>query len=278
MIRYLEINITPPRGFNKMFKTLVSKSGMIGLIWPLMLLRTAAYCFILLLFFSFEGLSQDLLTGKVLRKNSSEVLVSVSVQNHSRKKYTQSDMGGNFRVPAAEGDTVLFTSAGYRPDTLVVRSYMYFDGFEVAMDPNVMSLKAVQVGALSNYEQDSIQRWKDYEYLTSKPKTKLLDNIDRSRHGEDGIGITITPKLHSSEDRDRFRLKKRLDQQEEDYYVDFRFSPEYVAKLTRFQGDTLRRFMTLYRPSYAFCRSAGTVDMLLYVNDSLIKFRMLKPE
>jgi hypothetical protein len=257
---------------------MVSKSGMIGLIWPPMPLRSAAYCFILLLFCSFEGLSQDLLTGRVLKRNSPEVLVSVSVQNYSHKKYTQSDLGGNFRVPAVEGDTVLFTSAGYKPDTLVVRSYMFFDGFEVAMDPNVMSLKAVQVGALSNYEQDSIQRWKDYEYLTSKPKTKLLDNIDRSRHGDDGIGITITPKLHSSEDRDRFRLKKRLDQQEEDYYVDFRFSPEYVAKLTRFQGDTLRRFMTLYRPSYAFCRSAGTVDMLLYVNDSLIKFRMLKAE
>jgi hypothetical protein len=261
-----------------MFKTLVSKSRMIGLIWPLMLLRTAAYCFILLLFFSFEGFSQDLLAGKVLRKNSSETLVSVSVQNHTRKKYTQSDMGGNFRVPAVEGDTVVFTSAGYRPDTLVVRSYMFFDGFEVAMDPNVMSLKAVRVGALSNYEQDSIQRWKDYEWLKPKEKTKLLDNIDRSRHGDDGIGITITPKLHSSEEKDQFRLKKRLDQEEEDYYVDFRFSPEYVAKLTRFQGDTLKRFMRLYRPSYAFCRSAGTIDMLLYVNDSLIKFRMLKPE
>jgi hypothetical protein len=242
-----------------------------------MLLRTAAYGFILLLVFSFEGSAQEVLMGKVFKKGSAESLMSVSIQNYSHKKYTESDPGGNFRIPAVEGDTVLFSSAGYKPDTLIVRNYMYFDGFAVSLEPRVMTLAAVRVGAASNYEQDSITRWRDYDGLNPKKPTRLLDKIDKTRQG-DGVGISFTPRLYSSEDKQKIRLKKRLDEEEQDYYVDFRWSPEYVTKLTKFQGDTLKRFMMLYRPTYAFCRSAGSVDMLLYVNDSLIKFRMLKPE
>jgi hypothetical protein len=242
-----------------------------------MLLRNAAYCSILLLVFSMEGSAQDVLMGKVFKKGSAETLMSVSIQNYSHKKYTQSDPGGNFRIPATEGDTVLFSSAGYKPDTLIVRNYMYFDGFVVSMEPKVVALTAVRVGAASNYEQDSTERWKDYDGLNPKTPTRLLDKIDKTRQG-DGVGISFTPRLYSSEDKQKVRLKKRLDEQEEDYYVDFRFSPEYVTKLTKFQGDTLKRFMMMYRPTYAFCRSASTVDMLLYINDSLIKFRKLKTE
>ncbi|MDP4150739.1 MAG: hypothetical protein Q8927_18805 [Bacteroidota bacterium] len=242
-----------------------------------MFMRVATYGVVLLLLISKEGLTQDMLTGKVLKKGTSELLLSVSVQNQTRKKYTLTDAGGAFRIPAGEGDSILFTSAGYRPDTLVVRSYMFFEGFEVTMQPNVVALTAVRVGSSSNYQQDSIDRWKDYEWLKPRQNTRLLDNLDKVRTG-DGVGISITPRIYSSGEKDRMRLRRRLDDEEEQHYVDFRFSREYVGKLTRFEGDTLTRFMTLYRPTYAFCRSAGSVDMLLYVNDSMIKFKQIKSE
>ena len=67
-------------------------------------------------------------------------------------------------------------------------------------------------------------------------------------------------------------MKKRLVREEEDHYVDYRYSRDYVAKLTHLQGDSLFRFMRDFRPSYDYCRKAATVDILVFINDSFKKF------
>jgi hypothetical protein len=233
-------------------------------------MRIVIYCCLLLLFLSSEGLAQRAFLGKIYKKGSSELLMAVSVQNRTRKRFDISDMGGNFRVPADQGDTVLFTSAGYKPDTVIVSAYMLTESFDIYLEPRVVTLAAVQVGSYSNYQMDSLERWKDYTWLAPKGKVKLMD---RDRHGGDGVGISFSPQFKSDEDKQKERLRKRLEQEEQEFYIDFRFSKEYVARLTRFQGDSLQQFLKTYRPSYNFCRSATSVDMLLYINDSMRKYK-----
>jgi hypothetical protein len=232
-------------------------------------MRTVIFCCSLLLFFSCEGFAQQSFMGKIHKKGGSELLMSVSIQNHTRKKYNISDMGGNFKIGAEQGDTVLFTSAGYKPDTVIVSAYMLTEPFDIYMEPHIMYLAPVQVGALSNYQMDSIERWKDYDWIAPKGKIKFTD---KERHG-DGVGISFSPQFRTDADRQKARLKKRLDEEEQDFYVDFRFSREYVVRLTHFQGDSLETFMKTYRPTYSFCRDASNQDMLLYVNDSMKKYK-----
>ena len=69
------------------------------------------------------------------------------------------------------------------------------------------------------------------------------------------------------------RLKKRLREEERDYYIDFKFPRARVALLTGLRGDSLQVFMIRYRPSYEFCRRVSTMDMLLYINDKLVLFK-----
>jgi hypothetical protein len=232
-------------------------------------MRTVIYCCFLLLFFSYEGFSQQSFLGKVHKKGGPELLMSVSIQNHTRKKFNISDMGGNFKIGAEQGDTVLFTSAGYKPDTVIVSAYMLAEPFDIYMEPHVMYLAPVQVGALSNYQMDSLERWKDYDWLAPKAKIK---KIDRQRQG-DGVGISFSPQFKTDEDKQKERLKKRLDQEEQEFYIDFRFSKEYVTRLTHFKGDSLQQYMKTYRPTYSFCRDASSMDMLLYVNDTMKKYK-----
>jgi hypothetical protein len=207
--------------------------------------------------------------GRIHKKGGSEFLMAVSVQNRTRKKFDISDMGGNFKILAEQGDTVLFSSAGYQPDTVVVSAYMLTEPFDIYLKPHVMTLAAVRVGSMSNYQMDSLERWKDYDWLAPKPKVKLMD---RERQG-DGVGISFSPQFKTSEDKQKERLRKRLEQEEQEFYVDFRFSKEYVARLTRFHGDSLEQFLKIYRPTYNFCREATSVDMLLYVNDCMRKYK-----
>ena len=70
--------------------------------------------------------AQQDLAGKVVKRGVTEILPNVSVINISLKKSNMSDMGGNYKVPARPGDTILFSSASYQPDTLIVSSYMFF--------------------------------------------------------------------------------------------------------------------------------------------------------
>ena len=113
---------------------------------------------ILLLTFSSISTAQQPLAGKVVKKGSTEVLKGVTVINLSRGKHNISDMGGNYKIPAFPGDTILFTSAGYLPDTLVVASAMLSESYQVFLAPNVVALAAVKVDETRNYQLDSIKR------------------------------------------------------------------------------------------------------------------------
>lgn len=233
--------------------------------------RYTVYGITSLLFFSTGAAAQDILRGKIQKKASDEVIMSVSVHNISQKKYNTSDMGGNYKIPAKTGDTVVFTSAGYKPDTAFVGDWMFDgqEGYTVYMDPNVVELPTVRVGDLSNYQLDSIKRKEDYAYLDQFHKVKLAGGKTFS----DGVGISFSPIDYFSHVQvQRRRLQKRLAQNEKDYYIDSRWPRAYVARVTGLKSDSLTIFMYRYRPSYAFCRKASNEDILLYINASLKKF------
>ena len=65
------------------------------------------------------------------------------------------------------------------------------------------------------------------------------------------------------------RSQERLLKDEEQHYVDYRFSREYVSRLTHLKGDSLEQFIIRYRPSYDSCRHAANVDILVYISESL---------
>lgn len=229
-----------------------------------------AFFVLLLLLVSCDIFAQQFVRGKIHKKESTEMLQAVTVRNFSREEFNLSDMGGNFRILADRGDTLIFSSAGYKSDTLVVGTFMLTDGVDVFLEPRVVALPTVRVGGVSNYQLDSIQRRKDYDWVYDHGKTKMLE---KDRHGRDGVGIGLNIPTRSTADKQREKLKKRLIQEEEDYYIDSRFTRDYVTRLTKMQGDSLQTFMVRYRPSYEFCRTATNQDILLYINDSWKKFK-----
>src|ERR1700755_2749485 len=100
----------------------------------------SAYCTIILALLTLPAGAQQFLSGKVRRRSSQEILPSVSVINHTQQKTNISDMGGNYRIRARPGDTLTFSSAGYRPDTAIIASWMFADsnGYAVYLQPNVV--------------------------------------------------------------------------------------------------------------------------------------------
>jgi hypothetical protein len=217
------------------------------------------------------AIAQQDLAGKVIKRGGTEIIPNVSIININLKKSNMSDMGGNYKIPARPGDTILFSSASYQPDTVVVSTYMFTESWLVDLKPRVTVLPTANVEEVSNYQIDSLKRRDDYRSLLDKKHPiRLFDEKTQT----DAPGLFISPvDYYSKTERDKRRLKRRLKQQEEDHYIDYNFPPARVALLTRLSGDSLQLFLHLYRPSYAFCRKSNSEDILLYINDKLVLFR-----
>jgi hypothetical protein len=211
------------------------------------------------------------LTGKVRLQSSNEILAGVTVSNRGLGQHNISDMGGNYRIVARPGDTLVFTSAGYLNDTLLISQDMLAADYTVYLNEKVVALPAVKVTETNTYELDSLQRHEDYAWLLDKKHPVKLMN--EKRPGDDP-GLSFSPiGYYSKGEVAKRRLKRRLKQEEEDYYVDFKFPRAKVSLLTGLRGDSLDMFMIRFRPSYQWCRTANTMDILLYINDHLVLFR-----
>ena len=119
------------------------------------------------------ALAQRQING-VIRGNS-EILVGASIQNISRNRINISDMGGNYRISAAIGDTVVFSHEGYIADTLIIREYSFSDRLPVDLNIRVTRLHSVEVNEYSKYSADSLERRKDYDYIfEGKDKKEII--------------------------------------------------------------------------------------------------------
>ncbi|HXB05991.1 MAG TPA: carboxypeptidase-like regulatory domain-containing protein [Puia sp.] len=213
-----------------------------------------------------HGSGQQFLTGKVYKANSTEHLISVSVHNITQQRYDLSEEDGSYRIQAAPGDHISFSSVGYKADTVTVTASLLTAAYTVYLDVRAQTLQTVRVGQFSNYQLDSLDRRKEYAWVYDHGNTPRMA---RDRQGADGVGVTLNVfRNTSSAAKQRVKLEKRLEKEEEEFYVDSRYNKDYVTKITKLKGDSLSEFMRKYRPSYDYCRKAANVDILVYINDS----------
>jgi hypothetical protein len=220
---------------------------------------------------SIDADAQTNLKGKVFDNQTDSVLVAVSIVNITKKLIAYSDSTGQYTIPAAEGDKVIFSSVSYSPDTTTVAYYMLVAGFSPGLNQRNNTLANVTVRS-STYQEDSLNRRNEYREFYSNPKQRLAGSNTPT-----GFGITFSPVSYfSKREKQKRELRKRLARNEEIAFVDFHFSRRTVEKLTGLQGDSLSTFMLRYRPSYEFCRKASQEDMLVYINDKLKEFKQAK--
>jgi CarboxypepD_reg-like domain len=221
--------------------------------------------------FSSSCLFSQQISGRITKKYSREILIGVTVKNIGRGTYNISDMGGNYRIHASIADSIVFSSVAYLPDTLVVDSTWLTHQMDIGLQPNVQMLSSVVVDERRNFEIDSTQRRVDYRNLYEKKHPIILWNEKRPG---DGPGLSFSPLGYfSTHEKATRRLKQRLHEEEEQSYINYKFPPGRVAQITGLRGDSLQKFLVIYRPSYTYCRKATQQDMLIYINDKLIAYR-----
>ena len=215
--------------------------------------------------------AQQKISGKIYASNDS-VVVAATVRNKSLKLSAYAGRDGSYHIFADEGDTLVFSAAGFVPDTVTVRLHMLLTAYNVTLERKIITLELVKL--TSSYSQDSLDR-RNYYYDVFKKQP----GITGFNSPEKGFGVVLSPLSYSSKAaRQKRALKKRLLQQDRDDYIDRSFPVEWVQRLTGLKGDSLKLFMYRFRPSYDFCRSNDRQGMIIYISEKLKEFRKPKKQ
>ena len=222
-----------------------------------------------------EVFSQITIRGTVYNMNRTKPLEAVSVVSTSGKGVV-TDSNGNYTITVKEGDSISFSYLGRFTMKYPVSMISIYNNFDVALHVEATELRQVQV-APKNYHMDSLQNRKDYaKYFNyKKPGIKVSDA------GINGTGVgldldEIINMFRFNRNRRLLAFQKRLIQDEQDNFVDHRFTKLLVKKITHMASPDLDSFMVKYRPSYNFTKTSTDYDFDQYIKLAAKEFKASK--
>src|SRR4029077_10804633 len=129
------------------------------------------------------------------------------------------------------------------------------------------SLPTVMVRG-KNYLMDSLETRKEYKKIFDYGANWVDDGRSRGRSRSIGLGIDFDILLRPGQVRRTLAFQKRLIEEEQDNYIDHRFSPSIVHRVTGLESPVLDSFMRVYRPSYEFLQTLTTdYEFYKYIAD-----------
>jgi carboxypeptidase-like protein len=218
---------------------------------------------------------QITIRGTVYNMNRTKPLQSVSVVSSSGRG-TITDSSGNYSITVSEQDSISFSYLGRATFQFPVKMINAYNNFDIALHVEPTELKTVHVTP-KDYHMDSLHNRQDYaKYFDyKKPKFKISD----PGNGENGVGLDLDEIINMfrfNRNRRLAAFQKRLIQDEQDKFVEHRFTHALVRKITHLNGPELDTFMIKYKPSFAFAQTSSDYDFDDYIKLAYLQYKKTK--
>ena len=216
--------------------------------------------------------------GRVFDISARRPLEAVAVISTSGKG-TTTDSLGRYELRVSVKDSIWFSMIGKSTMKYPVDTISNTESFDVMIHVRSFDLPEVKVRN-SYYKLDSIQNRKDYAkfFDFKKPGLRLSENP-----GYNPNGLTVGFDLDEIINMFRFKrnkslasLQQRLLQQEEDKYIDHRFSKAFVRKITKLNNQELDEFMKDYRPDYEMVQRMNELELGYFIEKNFEEFKNKK--
>jgi hypothetical protein len=186
----------------------------------------------------------------------------VTIMNKISRMGTVSNESGRFAIDAMPGDTLEFSLLGYYKKSLTVPTTSMF--INVYLTRQVIGLSEVHVVG-KDHKRDSLATREEYGKYFNYHKPGAMDVLKTLPSNP----ITALTYLVPSKTRKRKEhFQEQLVYWEKEKYIDNRYSPELVTRMTRLSGEELDSFMLRYRPGYQFLQEATDYDLMLFIKNS----------
>ncbi|MFW0716328.1 hypothetical protein [Pedobacter sp. N23S346] len=225
-----------------------------------------------LLALPFGVFAQTVTTGTVFDYSKKTIsLPGVSVRNLNSKKTTTTSTDGKYTIPATVGDLIEFSAVGYHTDTLYLTNLL---NRTIYLPVKSNSLADVDVRGVRMNSQ--ITDAKD----PLAEKYTLLNtggNLQRKRMTDKVGGLN----LNLGYGKYKRQQRKEAELEEKDMYleeIDANFSEKAVTELTKLQGEELKNFMIIYRPSVELVKAERPYRYSYYISRAFVAWQKLTPQ
>jgi len=232
------------------------------------------YKLIIFLFLALPAgvIAQTVTTGTVFDYSKKTIsLPGVSVRNLNSKKTTSTNREGKYTIAATIGDLIEFSAVGYHTDTLYLTNLL---NRTIYLPVKSNSLADVDVRGVRMNSQ--ITDAKD----PLAEKYTLLNtggNLNRKRMTDKvgGLSLNLGYGKYKRQQRKEAELEEKDMYQEE---IDANFSEKAVTDLTKLQGEDLKNFMIIYRPSVAQIKAERPYRYNYYISRAFVAWQKLTPQ
>ncbi len=218
--------------------------------------------------------AQNRVSGTVFDSSRINFVPGVKVINKAGQ-FAITDSLGKYTIAVAEKDSLAFVFNNKSTIKFAVHTAPNPNQFDVALQVPYKGkykvLKEVVVHTKS-YKEDSIANRQAYAAIFNFQKPTIQTSI-----GPGGaVGADASEIINMFRFKRNKRLKAfqfRLEEQEQEKYVNYRFNKILIKRITHLEGDQLNLFMMLYRPTYEFASNADELVFNQYILNSSYKYK-----
>ena len=192
---------------------------------------------------------------------------------------TSTDSLGKYNLTANEKDSISIIYNNKSTQKFCVANIQDLEHFDVSLhitvNSRIKSLPEVIVFAKS-YKEDSITNRSEYSKYFNFSKPGFNTQISPSG----GVGVDLDELINVfrfRRNKQMLAFQKRLEGQEKEKYVNFRFNKIYVKRVTNLQSPLLDSFVVWYRPNYEFAVTVDELQLNQYILNCLATFKPLIP-
>jgi hypothetical protein len=206
------------------------------------LLQKILFC-IALTFGSLTAAGQVQIRGTLYDRSVRFGMPGVSVLGTSGSG-TMTDSSGRYSIKLPSGDSIYFSYLGKTTRKFPVKELPPDQPFDMSLPVSVDSLPTIVVRQ-NIYRLDSLENRNEYRKIFNYEPDYLAN-----RSSGFGVGVSLDALFSGKKIRQMETLRRRLEQEERDKYINHRFTRGLVRRITGLQPPALDTFMVQYRPEY----------------------------
>ncbi len=230
--------------------------------------------FFFFLVFSNVVTAQIIISGTVYDSTKLYVVPGVIVKSTGGGS-TITDSLGSYHINTSEKDSISFYYANKPTQKFPVKLIGSYNDFDISLQVRVFEkfklLKEIKVFA-KNYRQDSAENRLTYSKIFDYQKPGLRSNL--SPGTPPGLDINeLINIFRFRRNKMNLAFQKRLLENEEDKYVNYKFNKTLLKRVTGLTGVLLDKFIMQYKPPYEFIVTATDFEFYEYILNTANKFK-----
>jgi hypothetical protein len=200
-----------------------------------------------------------------------------AVMVYTKYSITQTDSLGRYLITLQPKDSLTFSLFGKSTQKFALDQIEDQSNFNIMILVTGYDLPEVRVRN-NYYRYDSIQRrMDDAKYFNyAPPGLKLSNQPNNFGNGGVTIGFDVNEIINMfrfKQNRNSQFLQNRLIYQEQERYINYRFTKRFVQKLTKLDGPRLDVFMEYCKPSYPTLALLNDLELGYFIQQKLIQFK-----